>query len=65
MFSKNISLKNSQSFENTNDKKQTFLLNIEIKSNHNIDPNTLMLIENHINTLMVINYKKLDKDIKK
>jgi len=60
MFCKNISLKNKQVFISNFDKKQEFTLLIEIKSNHNIDPSTLLLIENHINCLHTPNYKKTD-----
>lgn len=64
MFSKNITLKNTQNFKNAYDPKNTFTLNIEIKSNHNVDQNTLLMIEQHINNLTTINYTKITEEKK-
>lgn len=58
MFSKNITFKNRQEFENTNDKTKSFTLNIELKTNHDVDRNTLQYIEAHLNNLSIYGYLK-------
>lgn len=58
MFCKCISLKNKQQFERKGNNNDNFTLLIEIKSNHTIDPVLLTSIEQHINTLNVVNYDK-------
>jgi hypothetical protein len=58
MFSKNITFKNKQLFINNVDKDNEFILNIELKSNHDVDKNALQYIESHLNNLAVYNYTK-------
>ena len=56
MFSKSISSKHTQEFINGFNPKHKFSINIEIKSNHQMDDNTLILLENQIKNISVINY---------
>jgi|688.fasta_scaffold209038_3 hypothetical protein len=64
MFSKNITLKNKQTFTNNSDNDKEFVLEFSVKSNHDVDKNVLSYLENHINLITCYNYTK-DKENKK